>query len=211
VNRAGGTRLRDGSSAENADAIRLLERLGDTVQRTVGPQVALDIALPEPPHTSPQMRTVLAGAARGLLIPAISMWRQVADFTHRRTPVPAEPANAIVAHAFRSDGQAPGLDIAADLAAARRARLHLVGSYWPLPARGDVSRDLTAEADDLRRRGIDVNAHLVGGETVDAVIDVAQQTQAGLIVVDPRAASRSHRGALTRCPRGCVPERRATS
>jgi RimJ/RimL family protein N-acetyltransferase/nucleotide-binding universal stress UspA family protein len=176
--------------AENAEAIHLLERLGDTVQRTVGPQTELDIALPEPAHTSPQMRTVLAAAARGLLIPAISTWRQVADFTHRRAPAPAEPANAIVVHAFRSDGTAPALDIAADLAARHGAGLHLVESYWPLPwAREEMSRELTGEADGLRRRGIDVTHHLLAAETVDAVIDVAEQTRAGLIVIDPRAAS----------------------
>jgi nucleotide-binding universal stress UspA family protein len=34
-----------------------------------------------------------------------------------------------------------------------------------------------------------VIAHLVGGDTVDAVIDVAERTDAALIVIDPRAAS----------------------
>jgi RimJ/RimL family protein N-acetyltransferase/nucleotide-binding universal stress UspA family protein len=176
--------------AENAEAIRLLQRLGDTAQRTVGPQIELDIALPEPARVSPQLRMVLAGAARGLLIPAISMWRQVADFTHRRAPPPSEPANAIVVHAFRSDGEAPALEIAGGLAADRHAQLHLVESYWPLlSAREAVSLELTAEAEQLRRRGIDVNAHLLGGETVDAIIDVAELTDATLIVIDPRAAS----------------------
>jgi nucleotide-binding universal stress UspA family protein len=34
-----------------------------------------------------------------------------------------------------------------------------------------------------------VTAHLLGGDTVDAVIDVAEETDAALIVIDPRAAS----------------------
>ena len=70
--------------AENAEALRLLERLGDTVQRRDGSQVELDIELPAPPEPSPQIKLVLAGAARGLVIPAISMWRQVADFAYAR-------------------------------------------------------------------------------------------------------------------------------
>lgn len=176
--------------AENTEVMRLLHRLGDTVQETAGPQIELEIALPEPARTSPQMRTVLAEAARGVLIPAISMWRQVADFMHRRAPSPAEPANTIVAHAFRADGEAPAVELAADLAAARHAHLHLVESYWPLlAARQERDRELRAEAGELRRRGIAVTPHLLGGETVDAVIDVAEQTEAALIVIDPRAAS----------------------
>ncbi|HJS97341.1 MAG TPA: GNAT family N-acetyltransferase, partial [Solirubrobacteraceae bacterium] len=87
--------------AENAEAVRLLERLGNTVQRGVGSQVELDIELPKPRETSPQLKLVLQSAARGLVVPAISMWRQVADFAHarRRRAAPAEPANVIVAHA----------------------------------------------------------------------------------------------------------------
>jgi RimJ/RimL family protein N-acetyltransferase len=70
--------------AENSDALRLLEQLGDTVERSVGSQVELDIALPAPPQRSASLRLALAGVARGLLTPTISMWRQVADFTRRR-------------------------------------------------------------------------------------------------------------------------------
>ena len=68
--------------AENAEALHLLEHLGDTVQRSSGPQVELDIALPPPPEREQPLHLVLAGAARGLLTPAISMWRQVADFAY---------------------------------------------------------------------------------------------------------------------------------
>jgi GNAT superfamily N-acetyltransferase len=178
--------------AENADAMRLLEGLGDTITRSIGPQVELEIALPVPPRSSPQLRLLLQGAARGLVIPAITMWRQVADFAHRRRAVPAtEPANAIVAHAYAAEGDAPALEVAAGLAAARHAHVHLVDSYWPmLSDREEVDRRLSAAADGLRKRGIGVTAHLIGGDTVDAVIDVAEQTDAALIVIDPRAASR---------------------
>ena len=143
---------------------------------------------------SSQVRLILAAAARGLLVPATTMWRQVADFVHRRARSDAvsEPANVIVAHAFTTgDSQdAPVLTIAAELAAARSAHVHLVDSYWPvLSSRADVDKRLAAAADELRRRGISVTAHLHGGDTVDAVIDVAEETEAALIVIDPRAAS----------------------
>ena len=178
--------------AENAEALRLLEHLGDTVQRRAGPQVELDIELPAARQPSPQIKLVLAGAARGLVIPAISMWRQVADFAHahRRADAVAEPANVIVAHAYAVDADAPAVTVAAGLAAVRNAHVHLVDTYWPvLSDREEIDRRLTATAEDLRRRGLTVSTHLLGGDTVDAVIDVAEHTDAALIVIDPRAAS----------------------
>ena len=177
--------------AENSEALRLLERLGDTEERRTGAQVELDIALPAPREPSPQLRLALAGVARGLLTPAVSMWRQVADFAYRRRPDPAaEPANVIVAHAYAAGGEAPAVTVAAGLAAARNAHVHLVEGHWPvLSDRDELDRRLAAAADELRRSGVDVTAHLIGGDTVDAVIDVAEHTDAALIVIDPRAAS----------------------
>ncbi|MGA8338897.1 MAG: GNAT family N-acetyltransferase, partial [Solirubrobacteraceae bacterium] len=87
--------------AENTDARRLLERLGNTVRHGEGSQIELEIELPAGrDESSVSLRLILAAAARGLLIPAISMWRQVADFTHRRAEGVTEPANVIVAHAY---------------------------------------------------------------------------------------------------------------
>ena len=192
--------------ADNHDALKLLERLGDTVRRSAGPQVELEIALPPAREPSPQLHLVLAGAARGLLIPAISMWRQVTDFAHhrRRAGAVAEPANVIVAHAYApDDGAAPALSVAAGLAGAHHAHVHLVDSYWPvLSNRSEVDKRLSTAADQLRRQGIGVTAHLIGGDTADAVIDVAEETAAALIVIDPRAT-----GALSPWPGSSLPAR----
>jgi len=176
--------------AENTDALRLLERLGNTEERRAGSQIELDIALPEPRQPSPELRLVLTGIARGLLVPAISMWRQVADFAFRRAVPARDSANVIVAHAYTADGEAPAMSAAAGLAGARHSHLHLVETYWPvLSDRRDLDERLTAAAGDLRRRGIGVTPHLVAGDTADAIIDVAEATRAQLIVIDPRAAS----------------------
>ena len=90
----------------------------------------------------------------------------------------------------QSGGEAPALSAATDLAAARKAHVHLVDTYWPVVSdRAGIDRRLSAAAEDVRRRGVGVTAHLIGGDPVDAVIDVAEQTDAALIVIDPRAAS----------------------
>jgi RimJ/RimL family protein N-acetyltransferase/nucleotide-binding universal stress UspA family protein len=177
--------------AENTGALRLLERLGETEERRVGSQVELEIALPPTPREpSPQLRLALRGVARGLLVPAISMWRQVADFAYRRAGPVLQPANVIVAHAHAADGEAPAVTAAAGLAAARAAHVHLVETYWPvLSDREGLDQRLSCAAEDLRERGIGVTAHLVAGDTADAMIDLAEETRASLIVIDPRAVS----------------------
>jgi RimJ/RimL family protein N-acetyltransferase len=177
--------------AENAEALRLLAHLGETVQQSYGSQVELEIELPPPPERAAKLRLILSGAARGLLTPAISMWRQVADFAyHRRADAVAEPANVIVAHAYEADGDTPALEVAAGLAATRGAHVHLVETYWPvLFDRDEVDRRLSAAAAEVRKGGVEVTAHLIAGDTVDAVIDVAEQTNAALIVIDARAAN----------------------
>ena len=179
--------------ADNTDALRLLERLGDTVRHSEGSQLELEIELPDRAEASGPLRLILAGAARGLVVPAISMWRQVADFAHRRgrADAVAQPANVIVAHVCAAGdyGGAPALTVAAGLAAARDAHVHLVESYWPVVSdRSAADQRLSAAADELRRQGIGVTAHLLGGDTVDAVIDIAEETDAALIVIDARAA-----------------------
>jgi RimJ/RimL family protein N-acetyltransferase len=176
--------------AENTDALRLLERLGETEEQRVGSQVELDIALPAPRQASPQLKLALKGVARGLLVPAISMWRQVADLAYRRAGPVIEPANVIVAHAHAADGEAPAVSVAAGLAAARAAHVHLVETYWPvLSDRHELDQRLSSAAAEMRQRGIAVSAHLLAGDTADALIDLAEQTRAALIVIDPRAVS----------------------
>ena len=62
----------------------------------------------------------------------------------------------------------------------------------------------------MREHGVEVSTHLIGGDAVDAVIDVAEQNDAALIVIDSRPIPRSHRGARTRSLLGCAHARRVT-
>ncbi len=176
--------------AENADALRLLERLGETEKRSVGPQVELDIALPEADGAGVPLHALLRGAASGVLEPVISMWRLVADFAYRRQPTPREHANAFVVHVQEQEPDpGPALRTAGDLAKARSARVHLVASYYPvLEDRDAMRRQLDAAQRTLEADGIKTTTHLHSGDPVDAIIDVAQQEQAALIVIEPSAS-----------------------
>ena len=146
--------------------------------------------MPERAESSASLRLILAGAARGLLIPAITMWRQVADFAHRRAEPAAEPANVIVAHSYGAAGDAPCWPSPRGSRPPARPTSISSESYWPvLSNRSEADQRLSAAAAELRRQGLDVTAHLLGGDAADAVIDVAEATEAALIVIDPRASA----------------------
>jgi RimJ/RimL family protein N-acetyltransferase/nucleotide-binding universal stress UspA family protein len=178
--------------AENAEAIRLLDRLGDAAHRSAGPQMEFEVELPARGRDD-RVRALLRAAAAGAVVPAVSMWRLVADFAYRRrSPAPDRPANAIVV-----DVNPEGLDagagsvttqIAGGLAAARAAHLHLVTAYRPLVSDREVAMErLNTAAETLRERGLEVSVHLRSGEAADAVIDVAAENAAALIVLAPEA------------------------
>ena len=61
--------------AYNEDAIRILERLGDTNREQVGPEVELKIDLPEPEPTA-RVRPLLRQFATGTLEPACALLEQ---------------------------------------------------------------------------------------------------------------------------------------
>src|SRR5947199_393278 len=123
-----------------------------------------------------------------------SAWRGSCGWrtTARNAPSPAEPANAIVVE-FDADREGDGSGetaarVAGGLAEARGAHLHLVSTYRPIVSdRDDAAGRLDAAAARLRQGGLEVTAHLRSGEPADAVIDVAEEQAAALIVVEPGA------------------------
>ena len=56
--------------ADNRDAIRLLERLGDATLEETGRELRFDIALPARTGAGPALCELLRAAAAGLLAPA---------------------------------------------------------------------------------------------------------------------------------------------
>lgn len=62
--------------AQNRDAIRLLERLGDATREDDGDVLHFDIALPETGGTGPTLRGLLRAAAAGLLAPTGAFLRR---------------------------------------------------------------------------------------------------------------------------------------
>ena len=176
--------------AENAEALALLERLGDASRRAVGPQVEVDVALPAPGRQDDRFRALLRAAAAGTVV---TRGQHVASGGRLRLP-PARPRPGRAGQRDRRRGQAGGRPRGGGggpsrrraAATARDAHLHLVAVYRPLTSDRDEASDrLDTAAADLRREGLEVTVHLRSGEAADAIIDVAEENAAALIVVGP--------------------------
>jgi len=170
--------------ADNVAAIRALERLGETTREALGREVQLSIALPDRGRASPRLRELLREAATGVLMPARTLWERL---VWRRRPATVRPRNAIVAG---TDGSLPAADAvraAGELARLTGASVHLVTAHrLLLDDRAEMDALLRRTADSLRARGVEVVGHLRRGDPADALMDVAAEHEARLIVVGPR-------------------------
>ncbi|HEY3020548.1 MAG TPA: GNAT family N-acetyltransferase [Solirubrobacteraceae bacterium] len=175
--------------ASNTAAITALRRLGTTTITPHGQQVELLIALPAQDGATPPLRHLLRSMAAGTLSPAVAFLHRVA--LGLRPTGPTAARNTIVVAAPASPDAALPVDLAADLAQASGAAVHVVGVQRLLlesPER--LEERLHETADDLRGRGLPVTTELRRGDLAAALLDAAVAGQARLIVVDGTSAER---------------------
>ncbi len=109
---------------------------------------------------------------------------------------------------------------AAELAACVGATIHLVSAYEPVPerrlreernqvpgdlqwmvhAREDVAETLEEAAATLQQSGLKVRTHAREGDPADAILDVAEEQQADLIVVGNKGMTGAKRFLLGSVP-----------
>lgn len=119
-----------------------------------------------------------------------------------------------------SDTAAEAVRQAIDLAKLSGATLSIVSAYAPVPGRRvqgeklsappdiqyeigpreDVNLILDAAAAAARKEGIEVQTHPVEADPADAIIDVAEQTKADLIVVGNKGMTGARRYLLGSVP-----------
>jgi nucleotide-binding universal stress UspA family protein/RimJ/RimL family protein N-acetyltransferase len=173
--------------ADNTAAIRLLQRLGETTSEQLGREVQLSIVLPAPGRASPSLHELLRAAATGVVEPARTSWQRV---VWGRRPATARPRNAIVVGTDGSARASAAVRCAGDLARIGGATVHLVAAHRVLlDDRGEFDALLREAAERLRAGGIDVDVHLRRGDPAEALMDVAAEHEARLIVVGPRDLS----------------------
>jgi nucleotide-binding universal stress UspA family protein len=129
---------------------------------------------------------------------------------------------SIVVGTDGSDTAAQAVREAIDMAGAVGATLELVSAFAPVPERRlraekrgapeevqwainprqEVEAFLTDAADIAREAGVDVNTHARQGDPADAILDVAEETNAGLVIVGNKGMAGAKRFLL-----GSVPDK----
>src|SRR5262245_55345084 len=109
---------------------------------------------------------------------------------------------------------------ATDLAKRLDARIHLVSAYEPVPEgrlrderqqvpddmqwmvnpREDVNNVLHQAGEKIQQAGVEVHTHAREGDPADAILDVAEEQQAGLIVVGNKGMTGAKRFLLGSVP-----------
>jgi nucleotide-binding universal stress UspA family protein len=71
---------------------------------------------------------------------------------------------------------------------------------WMVNPREDVENTLNEAADQIRESGVEVNTHAREGDPADAILDVAEEAGAGLIVVGNKGMTGAKRFLLGSVP-----------
>ncbi len=127
---------------------------------------------------------------------------------------------AIVVGTDGSETASKALDAAIELAQRHDATLHVVSAFvpvsgqrprgedpdaaedagWAVNPREDVEATLGAAAEVLRRANLEVNTHAREGDPADAILDVAEETKADLIIVGNKGMTGARRFLLGSVP-----------
>ena len=168
--------------ADNERAIRALERLGETHTDQEGPEVELEIDLAEPSRATAAVRGLLSSIADGAVQPALTLWHRVAPRRGARARV---LENVLVAEAPTGDDEGKAVRQAVEIARASGAALHLVTARpLLLDDHAGLEGRVQATAERLATAGGAVEAHVRRTEAATALLDVAVEKHARLIVVE---------------------------
>ena len=127
---------------------------------------------------------------------------------------------SIVVGTDGSDTATQAVRQAVDMAAAVGATIELVSAYAPVPAqrlsaerrdapedvqwaispRQDVEVSLTDAAEIAREAGVSVNTHARQGDAADAILDVAEEQNADLVIVGNKGMTGAKRFLLGSVP-----------
>ncbi len=150
-----------------------------------------------------QLARALRAAAAGTLVPAKTLAHRVAVGvgSSPRPPVQAgRPIGTIVVGADGSETGAKALAVALRLAAVLGAALHVVSAYGALQALSDAEAVLAAAARAAHGEGLEAITHARSDDPAEALIAVAEEHDADLLVVGSRSMSRASRFLLGSVP-----------
>jgi nucleotide-binding universal stress UspA family protein/GNAT superfamily N-acetyltransferase len=190
---------------DNPGALRLLADVGDTRQQRDSGVVELVIELPPKRGMGAQLARALRAVAAGSLVPAKTLARQVVVGvgSSPRPPVDAgRPIRTIVVGADGSETAGKALAVALWLAGVLGAGLHVVSAYGVLQAPSDAESVLEAATRAAAAEGLEAVTHARRDDPAEALIAVAEEQDADLLVVGSQGMSGAARFVL-----GSVPNR----
>jgi nucleotide-binding universal stress UspA family protein/GNAT superfamily N-acetyltransferase len=188
---------------DNPRALRLLADVGDTRHQWHTGEVELVIELPPKRGMGAQLAGALRAAAAGSLVPAKTLAHRVAVGVGSppRPPVqPDRPIQTIVVGADGSETGEKALAVALRLAAVLGGALHVVSAYGILQAPSDAEAVLAAATRAARAEGLEAVTHARRDDPAEALIAVAEEQDADLLVVGSRGMSRASRFLLGSVP-----------
>jgi nucleotide-binding universal stress UspA family protein/L-amino acid N-acyltransferase YncA len=189
--------------SDNPASLGLLAGVGGTQRRLDAGVVELLIELPPKRGMGAQLTRALRAAAAGTLLPAKTLAHHVAlgVGSSTRPPVQAgRPIRTIVVGADGSETGANALAIALRLAAVLGAALHVVSAYSALQAPSDAEAVLAEATRAARAEGLEAVTHARRDDPAEALIAVAEDQDADLLVVGSRGMSRASRSLLGSVP-----------
>jgi nucleotide-binding universal stress UspA family protein/GNAT superfamily N-acetyltransferase len=188
---------------DNPGALVLLAGLGDTRRQWDTGVVELVIELPPKRGMGARLARALRAAAAGSLVPAKTLAHRVAVGVESspRPPVqPGHPIRTIVVGADGSETSAKALAVALRLAAVLGAALHVVSAYGALQAPSDAEAVLAAATRAVHAEGLEAVTHARRDDPAEALIAVAEEQDADLLVVGSRDIRRASRFLLGSVP-----------
>ncbi len=191
--------------SDNPNALALATGAGDTQRHSDTGVVELVIELPPKRGMGVQLARALRAAAAGSLVPAKALAEHVAVNVESspRPPVgPVRPIRTIVAGTDGSEPAGKALAVALELAAALGAALHVVSAYGALRAPSDAEAVLAAATRAARAGGLEAITHARRDDAAEALIAVAEEQDADLLVVGGKGMRRASRFLL-----GSVPDK----
>jgi nucleotide-binding universal stress UspA family protein/RimJ/RimL family protein N-acetyltransferase len=174
--------------SDNLASLGLLERVGEIRRRFDTGEVELVIELPAKRGIGTRLARALRAAASGTLVPAQTIAHRVALGMRSSAPSvgPDRPIQAIVVGADGSETGVEALAVALQLAAAVKSELHVVSAYGPLQAPSEAEALLAEAARAVHAEGLEAVTHARRDDPADALIAVAQEHDADLLVVGSR-------------------------
>ena len=190
---------------DNPNALGLIKAAGGTRQASHPGVVGVVIELPPKRGMGAQLNRALRAAAAGALVPADAVVQRVAGGVDPspRAPVPAaRRIGTIVVGADGSESAGTAVGVALRLAADLKAGLHVVTAYGALQAPSDAEAVLATATRAARAEGLEAVTHARRDDPAEALIAVAQEQDADLLVVGSSGTSRASRSLL-----GSVPDK----